>query len=143
MPAKPVVRDRIAMIAGLSPERDPETYVFCTLPPESLGPEIMARARALFQEAEGASLILPLGAAEALGLPVTPPHFTCITLTVHSALDGVGLTASVARALAEAGIPCNMVAAFHHDHVFVPCTQAEAAMEVLAALQASARASSR
>jgi hypothetical protein len=44
----------------------------------------------------------------------------CLTLRVHSALDGVGLTAAVASALAEIGIPCNMVAAFHHDHAFVP-----------------------
>jgi hypothetical protein len=61
-----------------------------------------------------------------------------IELTVRSALDGVGLTAAVASALAEAGIPCNVVAAFHHDHVFAPAAMAERALAVLHALQQSA-----
>ena len=55
----------------------------------------------------------------------------CLTLTVHSALDGVGLTAAVATALAGAGIPANMIAGYHHDHVFVPEHQAEAALACL------------
>ena len=61
-----------------------------------------------------------------------------ITLNVYSALDGVGLTAAVATALARAGIACNMVAALNHDHVFVPIERAQEALAVLLALQASA-----
>ena len=61
-----------------------------------------------------------------------------IELTVHSALEGVGLTAAVASALAREGMPCNAVAAFHHDHIFVPSGMAEQALGVLTALQASA-----
>jgi hypothetical protein len=61
-----------------------------------------------------------------------------ITLNVFSALEGVGLTAAVAVALADAGIACNMVAAFHHDHVFVPEAQAEAALKVLRELSQKA-----
>jgi hypothetical protein len=56
-----------------------------------------------------------------------------ITLTVHSALDGIGLTAAVSAELTAAGIPCNVVAALHHDHVFVPAAQAEAALAALRA----------
>jgi hypothetical protein len=62
----------------------------------------------------------------------------CITLNVYSALDGVGLTAAVARALADLGIACNMVAGFHHDHAFVPATRADDALQGLLALQAAA-----
>ena len=40
------------------------------------------------------------------------PDFARITLMVHSDLEGVGLTAAVSGALADAGIACNMVAAF-------------------------------
>ncbi len=57
--------------------------------------------------------------------------FARITLMVHSALDGVGLTAAVSGALAEAGIACNVVAGFHHDHLFVPWDRRDEALERL------------
>ena len=76
------------------------------------------------------SLVLPLDVADDLGLDCDLP-MRRITLSVYSALDGVGLTAAVASVLAEAGIACNMIAAFHHDHAFVPQADAEAAMAVL------------
>jgi uncharacterized protein len=63
----------------------------------------------------------------------------CITLNVYSALDGVGLTAAVAGALAAEGIACNMIAACHHDHVLVPADSGRA-MAVLLALQHAAGA---
>ncbi len=59
----------------------------------------------------------------------------CITLNVYSSLAGVGLTAAVSSALGDNEIPCNMVAAFHHDHVFLPSGLCDCAMEVLTALQ--------
>ncbi|MEJ2457732.1 MAG: ACT domain-containing protein [Novosphingobium sp.] len=61
-----------------------------------------------------------------------------IVLEVHSALDGTGLTAAVSGGLAEAGIPCNMAAAYHHDHAFVPLGDAERALPILRRLQADA-----
>ncbi|MEO9662897.1 MAG: ACT domain-containing protein, partial [Maribacter dokdonensis] len=54
-----------------------------------------------------------------------------ITLTVHSALDAVGLTAAVANALTKHNISCNVVAAFYHDHIFVSTKDATKAMSVL------------
>jgi hypothetical protein len=61
-----------------------------------------------------------------------------ITLTVHSDLQSVGLTAAVSAALAEAEISCNVVAGVHHDHLFVPVARAEEAVAVLKRLMASA-----
>ena len=79
-------------------------------------------------------MLLPLADAQQPDLSPSEP-MRCITLDVNSALDGVGLTAAVASALAERQIPCNVVAAYHHDHVFVPQQQADAAVAVLVALQ--------
>lgn len=59
-----------------------------------------------------------------------------ITLGVESSLAAVGLTAQVAAALAARGISANMIAAFHHDHVFVPWDRRDEAMAVLRALSA-------
>ena len=56
---------------------------------------------------------------------------TWITLDVHSSLEAVGLTAAVSAALAEENISCNVVAAYYHDHLFVPVADAERAMETL------------
>ncbi|WP_103761572.1 ACT domain-containing protein [Roseovarius confluentis] len=124
------VRDTTAMIAGMAPVRDPETWHFCTTDDRELAARARPHALAVFGEEEGTSLILPDEAARDLGFAVEMP-MSRITLSVHSALDGVGLTAAVATALAGAHIPCNVVAAYHHDHVFVPEELAEDAVAVL------------
>ena len=58
-----------------------------------------------------------------------------ITLTVHSDLAAVGLTAVFAKVLGEANISCNVVAGNCHDHIFVPYEKADIAMITLHALQ--------
>lgn len=55
-------------------------------------------------------------------------------MTVHSSLEAVGLTAAFSKALTQANISCNVIAAYYHDHIFVPMKDAERAMEVLLAL---------
>jgi hypothetical protein len=118
------------LIAGLRPVLDPETYLFCRAP--GPGHPLAARALMTFHEDEGSTLILPA----ALATPDLDPQFPCrrITLTVHSSLAAVGLMAAVSAALAQAGIGCNPVAAWHHDHLFVAQDQAEATLALLHAL---------
>ena len=122
------VRDTDSMIAGMAPVRVPGIFHFCT----TAGPDrgTAPAAFAIIRETEGTTLVLPDAAARAAGYAVDRP-MACLTLTVHSALDGVGLTAAVATALAGADIPANMIAGYHHDHVFVPEHQAEAALACL------------
>jgi hypothetical protein len=124
------------MVAGMTPSLKPDRYVFC-----AAGDRDWAALQplAMFREAEGVSLILALDAARAAGFATDAP-MALITLEVYSALEGVGLTAAVAGALATAGIACNMVAALNHDHVFVPAERADEAVRVLLDLQTSASA---
>ncbi|MGK7755528.1 MULTISPECIES: ACT domain-containing protein [unclassified Roseovarius] len=124
------VRDTRGMIKGMAPVHDAETWHFCTTDDRDLAERARPHALAVFGEDEGVSLILPDEVARDLDFPVEMP-MSRITLSVHSALDGVGLTAAVAGALAEALIPCNVVAAYHHDHVFVPEELAGKAMAIL------------
>ena len=119
---------------GLEPALDPETYVFCA----ANDPQTVAKAEGLalcvFKEPEATSLILMRAAAERLGFDVSLP-MRRITLMLNSALDGVGLTAAVSAALATENIACNVVAAYRHDHLFVPARAAEPALRILKRLR--------
>jgi len=118
------------LLAGMAPVLDPVTYIFATTSDRAHP----ARAHALMIMAEdaGLTLILPQAAAT----PDLTPVFPCrrITLTIHSGLAAVGLMAAVSTALAQAGIGCNPVAGYCHDHLFVPADRAQDAMAVLARL---------
>lgn len=118
------------MIGGMAPELDPHRWAFVQVTPDRAS-EWLGAALGTFREREGVSAIVPAALAEG------EPAFARITLTVHSDLEGVGLTAAVAIALTDAQIACNVVAALHHDHLFVPAARAD---EALAILQALARA---
>lgn len=86
-------------------------------------------------EAEGLTLVIPESQAQASGLEVLF-RAAWITLTVHSDLQAVGLTAAFATALGQAGISCNVVAGAFHDHLFVPAERAQDALAALHKLQA-------
>ena len=120
-----IVRETEAMIRGMAPELVPGRVAFLSVP-EGESVDLLGKARAMVREAEGVSLIVPLSddADE-------PEAMRQITLGMLSALDGIGLTAAVSSALAARGIPCNIVAATHHDHVFVPEDRAEEALQAL------------
>lgn len=132
----PGERDLTRLLASLSPLLDPEEYGFGLLPPEAPLP---LAPLALFREAEGTTLIAPAQDLARAGVPHVA-GWARITLMVHSSLAAVGMTAAVAQALTSAGIPANMVAAYHHDHLFVPWAQRQAARDVLDRLAAAARA---
>jgi uncharacterized protein len=91
-------------------------------------------------EGEGTTSVISVLDAARLG--ITPGFVMAwLTLEVNSALDGVGLTAAVATELAKSGLSCNVLAAFHHDHLLVSFDERGRAIEVLQSLAARANAS--
>ncbi|MES0881715.1 ACT domain-containing protein [Roseibium sp. SCP14] len=122
--------DLKTLISHMRPMLDPEPYVFCTFASKSIAEMAEFEPVGLFTETEGLTAILPVGRARELGL-AEAEWFRRITLTVHSSLAAVGLTAAISVALAQEGISANVVAAFFHDHVFVPAERAEDALTVL------------
>jgi hypothetical protein len=84
----------------------------------------------LFQEAEGLTVI-----TSAQDDTPKDNRWVWLELSVFSDLHAVGFLAKVAAALSDAGIPCNAVAAYHHDHIFVPEPQAEPAIAAIEALR--------
>ena len=120
------------LLRTIKPELLAEEYVFCSVQ-ESLAELLALQPIATFVEAEGLTLVLKKTAAQGAGLGFSGT-FRQITLTVHSSLTAVGLTAAVASALAAKGISANVIAAYYHDHIFVPSADAEAALSALQAL---------
>ena len=106
-------------------------FVYCLAPP-GLDPSTLAPVCG-FREEEGLTLILPSGAADGAGIAYEGA-WRMITLTVHSSLAAVGFLAAVTARLAAEGISVNPVAAFHHDHLFVPADRAGDALRALQAL---------
>ncbi|HSU96861.1 MAG TPA: ACT domain-containing protein [Gemmatimonadaceae bacterium] len=132
---KTAIADLSDLLRRMSPVHNPGVFVFATLPAGS--PIEMQAVVACVRESEGTSVVLAEADAIRLGLPVLF-RSAWLTLTVHSDLNAIGLTAAVSIALAQAGISCNVVAGAHHDHIFVPHDQADAAMAALIQLQQTA-----
>lgn len=128
-------RDLTVLLREMAPRLTSPHYVFCSFAdhrlPDGLEPIC------LFREAEGLTAIAEKAFADSLGLPYSFES-RLITLEVHSDLAAVGFLSSVCAALAGAGIPCNAVSAFYHDHLFVPVQHAARAMAVLHSIAADA-----
>ncbi|MCQ1574015.1 ACT domain-containing protein [Neorhizobium galegae] len=130
--------DLSLLLATLEPVLLEGEFVYATVPPEKLQEYLGLKPIGLFFEKEGLTLILLKETAEKAELASSAP-FRCITMMVHSSLEAVGMTAAMAAALTKEGISANVVAAYYHDHIFVPAADAERAVAALRALSASAR----
>jgi hypothetical protein len=116
------------LLKTLKPKHNIGDFVFCSvndLPNIDLTDIIM-----FFKEAEGNTLVLKKELADRLKLQYTFVG-AWITLTVHSSLTAIGLTASFSTALSSKGISCNVVAGFFHDHIFVAKNDLAETMDIL------------
>jgi len=96
-------------------------FVFVTSPRTDL-PSLATVA-----EPEGTSHVLRREDADGLGFTY---DFVAawLTATAQTSLDELGITARLSRALAEAGIACNVIAGHHHDHLLVPVDRCQDAL---------------
>ena len=125
-----------SLLKNLSPRLNEGEFVFCCVDDDSkIG---IAEIEGLFRELEGTTVVLKKLAADRNGLDYETV-LSWITLDVNSSLEAVGLTAQVSSVLANENIACNVVAGFHHDHLFVPVDDAVRAMEVLNKLAAGTK----
>jgi hypothetical protein len=124
-------RDINKLLQQMKPSVHPEVFAFCCFPDGQLPPGLTPVGT--FWEVEGLTAIVPLSQAQSLGID---HQFVSrmITLTVHSALDAVGFLARITAALAVQNISCNVVSAYHHDHLFVPESRLNDSLQVLEAL---------
>ena len=132
-------RDLSKLLSSLQVEQHEGVWRFETIPSDQaswvdlVNLQDARHIAMLFQEREGLTVVTRV-------TDDTPEdnRWAWLELTVYSDLQAVGFLARVAAALSEAGIPCNAVAAFHHDHIFVPENRAIDAAEAILALRTSA-----
>lgn len=131
------VIDLHTLLKDMHPDLSDIEYVFCTV--ESLRLDSINELDPVctFKEDEGITLVLEKKQAIAAALNFSGV-FNKITLQVHSSLEAVGLTAAVSTILAENGISINIIAAYYHDHIFVPSNKAKLAMNALKSLSEKA-----
>lgn len=122
--------DPDVLLRELTPALHPTPVVYTVADELPAGCTIFATVR----EPEGLTLVLEQAEADWLGLPYEYVA-AIISLTVHSSLAAVGLTAAVSQALTTASISCNVIAGAFHDHLLVPWDRRDEALAALRGLQ--------
>ncbi|NJN33534.1 MAG: ACT domain-containing protein [Saprospiraceae bacterium] len=121
------VSDLKVLISSMKPISNNGQYVFCSVQNMDFD---WAHIVLFFKEKEGFTVVCtPEYALQKAW--IYDSIFAWITLSVHSSLNAVGLTAAFSRELAENGISCNVVAAYFHDHIFVPYEKGGFAIQIL------------
>ena len=116
------------LLKNMKPCLNEGDYVFCTI--DNLGSVNQNELLFYFKEKEAITIVVAKEFADENGF-VYSTVMAWITLTVHSSLDAVGLTAAFSTALAKENISSNVVAGFYHDHIFVAKKDALKAMNTL------------
>ncbi len=124
------------ILAGMGVGRRDGVYVYATVAPGEPLPDIPIAA--VVSETEGTTIVLDRDVAVAAGI-AWEFEAAWLSITVHTSLEAVGVTASVATALAMKGIPCNVLAGFHHDHLLVPIDRVDDAIAAVDLVRQQAR----
>ena len=117
------------LLAGLQPRLSEMVFAFAT---NASLKDILAQASIVgtFIEDEGLTIVGPL---DEVGFTKVEHGggWAKINLRAQSSAASAGLTAKVATILADHGISPNIIAAFFHDHIFVPWDRRYQAMTIL------------
>ena len=123
------ITDLDILLNSMSPKLIEGDYVFCTVE-GGLADYVHLNPMTTFREKEGLTLVLTKEVATQAQLSFDGV-FSMITLSVHSSLEAVGLTAAFATKLGSYGISANVIAGYYHDHIFVQKHEADQAMSAL------------
>lgn len=120
------------LLRHMEPVLDADPYGYGLMPIGAVVPGETAPF-AVIIEAEGVTVVAKAEALTRAGITYQG-QWARISLSVHSDLAAVGLTAAIAAELTRHGISANVVAGYYHDHVFVQWDRRATAMMALTAL---------
>ncbi|MCR9253319.1 MAG: ACT domain-containing protein [bacterium] len=123
-----------ALVQGMEPKLNSGEYIFSTI--KDINKIKREDSICEFKESEGTTVVMKKTIADQYNLTYDYVA-SWITLTIHSSLEAVGLTAAFSSELAKHNISCNVIAGYYHDHIFVDSKHATKAMEVLRKLAQS------
>ena len=126
--------DLSTLLRSLRPKLNPGEFVFCSV--DDLNKIEINDVVSIIREPEGFTVVVEKKFADQFKLSYSFVS-KWITLTVHSSLEAVGLTAAFSSALANENISCNVISGYYHDHIFLPVEKADKAIEVLMKLAAN------
>lgn len=121
-------KNLVRLINSMNPILNVGDYVFCSI--NNIEDIKTKDIVMFFKEKEGVTCILNKKNADKLNLKYDFVS-SWITLNVFSSLEAIGFTSFFTKLLSEQGISCNVVAAFHHDHIFVPKKETKKALQIL------------
>ncbi len=84
----------------------------------------------LFHEDEGLTIIASTRYLESIGLAYTGPYAR-LTISFSATHNIPGFSAILVQKLAEVGIPTGVIAAYFHDHIYVPYDYRKEAIALL------------
>lgn len=117
------------LLQRLTPILNRELLVMCPLEEAQLQ-ALLQECLCVFREREGLCALLPKAVAERESLP-DEGGYRQITLQYSACLQVPGLSATIVRELAEAGIQADVVSARYHEHLLVSERDAAQAMKIL------------
>lgn len=125
--------DLESLLRHMEPKHVRGKYVFCSIDESDVS--LFGSPLLTFKEEEGLTVVLLQEVAE-LNKLYFEKIWGLITLQVHSDLSAVGFIAEITHHLAKAGISVNVISAYYHDHLLVPFSKVDKAMEILTSLSA-------
>lgn len=117
------------LLLRLTPILNREPLVMCQLEENQLQ-ALLRECLCIFREREGVCALLPKQVAERESLR-EEGGYRQITLKFSSCLQVPGLTGTILRELADAGIQANVVSARCHEHILVSEHDAAQALQIL------------